>query len=61
MEIKLTFKNSKTLKTRGIKTEVTEPNLFSLLTDIKYLTSIITAFEKKEEYLICIADKDPVP
>ena len=61
MEINLTFKNSKTLKTRGVKTETNGPNSFLLLVNIKYLTSIITAFEKKEKYLIGIIDKNPIP
>ena len=61
MVINLIFKNAKTLKTRRVKTEVDEPNLFSFLANIRYLTSIITTLEKKEEYLISITDKDPIP
>lgn len=60
MVINLIFKNSKTLKTRRIKTEVDEPNLFSFLVNIRYLTSIVTTFEKKEEFLTGINDKDPI-
>ena len=60
MVINLIFKNTKTLKTRRIKTEVDESNLVSFLMNIKYLTSIITTFEKKEEFLIGINDKDPI-
>ena len=61
MGINLIFKNSKILKTRRVKTETNGQNSFSLLVKIKYLTSIITAFEKKEEYLIDIINKDPTP
>ena len=60
MVINLVFKNSKTLKTRRVKTEIDEPNLFSFLVNIKYLTSTITTYEKKEEYLVSITDKDPI-
>lgn len=60
MVVNLIFKNSKTLKTRRVKTEVDEPNLFSFLVNIRYLTSTITTIEKKEEYLIGITDKDPI-
>ena len=62
MVINLTFKNSKILKNKeSKKTETNGPNSFSLLVNIKYLTSIITAFEKKEEYLIGIINKNPIP
>ena len=61
MVVNLIFKNVKTLKTRRVKTEVEEPNLLSFLANIKYLISIITTFEKKEEFLIGIIDKDPIP
>lgn len=47
MVINLIFKNSKTFKTRRVKTEVDETNLYSLLANIKHLTSIITTFGKK--------------
>ena len=60
MVVNLIFKNSKTLKIRRVKTEVDEPNLFSFLVNIRYLTSTITTIEKKEEYLIGITDKDPI-
>ena len=61
MVVSLIFKNNKTLKTRKVKTEIDEPNLFSFLSNIRYLTSIINTLEKKEEYLIGIIDKDPIP
>lgn len=51
MVVKLVFKNSKTLKTRRVQTEVDEPNLFSFLANIRYLTSIITTLEKKRGIL----------
>ena len=61
MVVNLTFKNTKTLKTRTVKTEVYEPNLFSFLANTEYLTTTINTLEKNGEHLINITDKDPMP
>ena len=58
MVVSLIFKDQKTLKTRRVKTEVDEPNLYSLLVNIEYFTSVMLKLERKEEFLIGVTDKD---
>ena len=58
MKIRLVFKDQRTLKIKRVETEVDEPSLYSFLTNIEYFTSIMLKFEKKDEFLIGISDKD---
>lgn len=56
--INLIFKNAKTLRTRKVKVEVEEPNLFSFLMNMGHLISIMATLENDDEYLTGITDKD---